>query len=107
MGGSNNIPLLSTWPQFFTELQSAEAKEKLLAVKKISIVLGTLGQLVLSAGYLRYVSTAMLCFGSLGLGVAHFYTMELDFRWILQVRPYALLPFPLTLLAFASYMVMG
>ena len=71
----------------------------------------------------------MLCFGSLGLGVAHFYTMELDFRcacaaigtrtlsltltptrtlrWILQVRPYALLPFPLTLLAFASYMVMG
>ena len=30
------------------------------------------------------------------LGVSHFYTMEIDFKGVLQVRPYAYLPFPLS-----------
>merc|ERR1712224_553108 len=93
--GSNNIPLLSTWGNIGTELSSTEAKDKLMAVKKISIVLGSLGQVILSAGYLRYVAGALFCYGAVGLGVAHFVSMEVDFRWKLQVRPYAYLPFPL------------
>merc|ERR1711988_406041 len=79
--GSNNIPLLSTWGNIGTELSSTEAKDKLMAVKKISIVLGSLGQLILSAGYMRYVAGALFCYGAVGLGVAHFVSMEVDFRW--------------------------
>ena len=30
--------------------------------------------------------------------IGHFWTMEVDFKYKLQVRPYAYLPFPLALL---------
>ena len=99
--GSPNIPHLSTWPHIFKELRASEAKDVLQGIKKISIILGTLGQLILSGGYLQWLSTAALCYGGLSLGIAHFYSMEIDFKWKLQVRPYAYLPFPLALAAIA------
>ena len=66
-------------------------KEK--RVKQISVALGTAGQLALSAGYWGYISNEALVLGSTVLGVSHFYTMEIDYKGVLQVRPYAYLPF--------------
>jgi hypothetical protein len=37
----------------------------------------------------------LLALSTTVLGMAHFYTMEIDYKYVLQVRPYALLPFPL------------
>lgn len=68
-----------------------------LPIKQISISMGVLGQLVLSLGYWGQISeTALLSCATL-LGVGHFYTYEIDYKWVLQVRPYAYLPFPLAL----------
>jgi hypothetical protein len=48
--GSQHIPKLSTWPDALTEITSSDARARAQAVKKISIVLGIAGQLVLWAG---------------------------------------------------------
>lgn len=68
-----------------------------VGMKKLSIILGTFGQLALSAGYWGYIGMRFLCWLGVGLGTAHFYTMEIDYKWVLQVRPYAYLPFALAL----------
>ena len=34
-------------------------------------------------------------------GIIHFYTMEIDSNFVLHVRPFAYLPFPLSVLALA------
>ena len=64
-------------------------------VKRISILFGSLGQLALSAGYWGFISKPALLLTSTSLGLAHFWTMEVDDEYVLQVRPYAYLPFPL------------
>jgi hypothetical protein len=69
-------------------------------VKKFSIVTGIIGQLALMAGFWGYTShTVGLCFGGVGLGLVHFYTMEIDFKGVLQVRPFAYLAVALPLVA--------
>ena len=70
-------------------------KEK--RIKQISIALGMAGQLALSAGYWGYISNEALVLGSTVLGISHFYTMEIDHKGVLQVRPYAYLPFIMAL----------
>ena len=70
-------------------------KEK--TVKKISVALGFAGQLTLSAGYWGYISNEALILSSTLLGLGHFYSMEIDYKGILQVRPYAYLPFGLAI----------
>ena len=68
-----------------------------------SVIMGVAGQLALSAGYWGYISEAQLVAASVILGVGHFYTMELDYKYVLQVRPYAYLPFPLSVATLYSY----
>ncbi len=70
-------------------------------MKKLSVVLGTAGQLVLSLGYFGYIDYNALLVSATTLSIAHFWTMEVDFKYNLQVRPYAYLPFPLA--AYALY----
>jgi len=65
-------------------------------MKQLSVALGTAGQLCLVAGYTGLIDYASLIVGGVVLGVTHFYTMEIDFKGVLQVRPYAYLPFPLS-----------
>ena len=77
-------------------------KEK--RVKQISVALGTAGQLALSAGYWGYISKEALVLGSTVLGVSHFYTMEIDYKGVLQVRPYAYLPFVLAIPVLGNFM---
>jgi len=67
-------------------------------MKRLSIALGVLGQLAVSAGYWNQIPFLALSSASTALGLAHFYTMEIDYKYVLQVRPFAYLPFPLGLL---------
>jgi hypothetical protein len=68
------------------------------AMKQLSIALGVLGQLSVSAGYFNQIPFLALSSASTALGLAHFYTMEIDYKYVLQVRPFAYLPFPLGVL---------
>jgi hypothetical protein len=70
------------------------AKQK--QIKQISVALGALGQLALSAAIFGDVSKEAIALATTALSIAHFWTMEVDFKWVLQVRPYAYLPFPLS-----------
>ncbi len=63
------------------------------AIKKLSIALAVCGQVVLSAGYFGYISWAALMYGGIVFGISHFWTMEVDYKYVLQVRPFAYLPF--------------
>ena len=71
-----------------------------MAVKKISILLGAAGQLAISAAFLGLVSGPLVtCWLAVGLGTAHFYTMEVNFKWALGIRPFAYIVFPIVTLA--------
>jgi hypothetical protein len=64
-------------------------------MKKLSVFLGSLGQLALAAGYWGKISPSALLLSATTLSIGHFYTMEIDYKYQLQVRPFAYLPFPL------------
>lgn len=66
-------------------------KEK--KMKKVSLFLGSVCQVVLELGYLGYMPRNNLVYISVVVGLAHFWTMEIDFKYVLQVRPFAYLPF--------------
>jgi len=68
-------------------------------VKKLSLVFGSAGQVALLLGYYGFVSYSALVASATCLGIAHFYLYEIDFKGVLQVRPFAYLPFPLAALA--------
>lgn len=68
-------------------------------IKKLSVLLAVAGQLVLSGGYFGFLSYRALVLGGIGLGMAHFWTMEVDYKYVLQVRPFAYLPFVLAPIA--------
>ena len=53
------------------------------------------GQLALQAGYQEWIQWSTLCYLGVGLGTAHFYSMEIDYKWVLQVRHCLSLAFPL------------
>lgn len=75
------------------------AKQK--QIKQISVLLGALGQIVLSFaifGSNDVITHQTVALTTTALSIAHFWTMEVDFKWVLQVRPYAYLPFPLSIL---------
>lgn len=72
-------------------------KEK--TIKRLSVAFGSLGQLILSLGYFGQISYLNLILSATTLGIAHFWTMEVDYKYKLQVRPYAYIPFPLAGLA--------
>jgi hypothetical protein len=76
--------------------------ERLLAdkaIKQASIAFGIAGQLTLVAGFYGYISHTAFAYAASVLSVSHFWTMEVDYKYVLQVRPYAYLPFPLALAA--------
>ena len=72
-------------------------------IKTLSFFLGSAGQLALAAGYWGKISSDMLVGAVTTLSIAHFWTMEVDYKYKLQVRPYAYLPFPLAAWALYSY----
>ena len=96
--GSSNIPEIQKFPKMPTELMSDDPKVRGKGIKKISIILGVLAELSLIAVFYDYLGGfAASGIVIITLSVAHFYTMEIDQKLVLQVRPYALLTFPLAL----------
>jgi hypothetical protein len=80
--------------------------KKLLAdkwMKRLSVALGGLGQVALVMSYLEYYDPKVLMLSTIGLSLAHFVTMEVDYKYRLQVRPYAYLPFPLAAYTLYEY----
>jgi hypothetical protein len=74
-------------------------------MKQLSVGLGSAGQLALAAGYWGYISNANLILSATVLGIAHFWTMEVDFKYVLQVRPFAYLPFPMAAYNLYNYVL--
>jgi hypothetical protein len=78
--------------EFYGCSLDAVLKDKLL--KPTSIVLAVLCQCLL---YFSYFSEAIphsvLALEATVLGILHFWTYEVDFKYVLQIRPYAYLPF--------------
>ena len=66
-----------------------------IKIKQFSIVLGTCGQLAISLGCWGTITAGMLIVSATLFGLGHFFTMEIDYKYELQVRPFAMLPFPL------------
>ncbi|KNC72396.1 hypothetical protein SARC_15046 [Sphaeroforma arctica JP610] len=92
--GSPNIPELLTFPQAFTQMNAAGPKDRLIAKKKLSIVLGACGNMILAAyQYGLLPLTPVKGMLVVLLGVMHFYFMEIDFKDQLQVRPWGFLGF--------------
>jgi hypothetical protein len=75
------------------------------SIKRLSVLLGAGAQLALAAGNFNQLTIGAMAASTTVLGIAHFYTMELDYKNVLQVRPFAYLPFPLA--AFVLYTVLS
>lgn len=93
--GSKNIPHLSTFVTVLSDLQDKRSSERAVGMKKLSIIMGVVAQVLVSAGYFDYGGWTSLFLAIPILGIAHFYTMEIDYKWSLKVRPYGMLPFVL------------
>lgn len=64
-------------------------------MKRLSVLLGSAATFALAAGNLGQLTIGAMAASTTILGIAHFYTMEIDYKYVLQVRPFAYLPFPL------------
>eukprot|EP00123_Amoebidium_parasiticum_P019628 comp28285_c0_seq1/m.47193 comp28285_c0_seq1/g.47193 ORF comp28285_c0_seq1/g.47193 comp28285_c0_seq1/m.47193 type:complete len:209 (-) comp28285_c0_seq1:279-905(-) len=94
---SPNIPVfpLSGWSigATLSDLK-AEPKRWVAGMRKVSFWCGFFGQLIILAWNFGLVGTTVgVCVGLMLLSHTHFYTMEVDFKGVLQVRPAAFLPF--------------
>jgi len=98
--GSPHIPPVQMWTRNpVADFNSNDPKARLSAVKKFAIVCGWISQILLAFFALPALTLAA--------GVAHFYSIEVDYKFKLGVRPYALLPFPLAALAIGLYLYLG
>lgn len=79
-------------------------KEK-LPTKIISVYVGIAGQIALSLGYFNIINYSTLLLSATVLGIVHFWTMEVDYKYKLQVRPFAYLPFPLAVLVLVLWAI--
>jgi len=102
--GSKNIPKLSEWwpfsASFLTDLRNKDTRPK--GVKKLSLFFGVASQALLWSNALDLPTSFgknTMMGAAIIYGTAHFYLMEIDYKWVLQVRPFAFLPFPLALFA--------
>ena len=95
--GGKNIPSLSEWWATSTIGDLMSDKSIVRGVKRASIILGVLSQGLLWGDYLKVSpeTKSSLVWGSaIVTGTSHFYLMELDFKWVLQVRPFTFGIFP-------------
>lgn len=91
--GGKNIPLFSTFIYFRRQW-----------MKKLSIVFGFLAHVTFVLfGLLMGYSSAFLI--GIVLGVLHFYFMEIDYKFVLRVRPFAYVVLPLAGVAILSALI--
>lgn len=95
--GGKNIPSLSEWWTTSTVGDLMDEKTIVRGVKRASVVLGVLSQGLLWGNYLKVspeTKSSLICGSALVTGTSHFYLMELDYKWVLQVRPFTFGIFP-------------
>ena len=101
--GSSNLPYVTKFPKMPTELMSDDPKKRGKGIKKFAIIFGMFAEFSLIATWLGLLtSVAVAGVMVIGFSVIHFYTMEVDQKLELQVRPFALLTFPLALAGFVN-----
>ena len=94
--GTNKIATISQWLGLDTKPQGAGAFWKKVALVTGALSLTTLGLYVYEyVNYYQAGNMIVIC------GIIHFYTMEIDPLFVLHVRPFAYLPFPLGAVALA------
>lgn len=86
--GGKNLPYLSTFIYIKDQW-----------TKKMSIIFGLMAHIVLLIGFMGYYGLALSSLLAIVLGMLHFYLMEIDYKFILRVRPFALVVFPLSIAA--------
>ena len=94
--GSKLWPSISKLPKVFSK------GESMTALKFLSLTLGSSAQTSLILGLLGYVTPKTAALAAVSLGTAHFYTMEIDYKGKLQVRPFAYLALLVPAAAIAS-----
>ena len=88
--GTKNIPVITSFLNMGSDRW-----------KKLSIICGLVAQTVLSMGYLSYLKIQALALFGISMGLLHFYLMEIDHKFVLRVRPYAYVVFPLSFFGIA------
>ena len=102
--GSKNIPPIGSWPHLLVSNQT-KSKGRMERLRLLSILFGTIGQCAISAVYFGYFPASNLSPVCVGLfwGLLHFWTMEVDFKGVLQVRPFAYLAVALPAFAIVAH----
>ena len=81
--GTPNIPYLTKYHKLFKQI-FGDPKKRGKAIKKISVILGLIGEMALLATLFDYMvvfkTACLLCVGA---SLAHFYLMELDIKLVL------------------------
>ena len=81
--GTPNIPYITKFHKLIWQI-AGEPKKRGKAFKKISIILGFISEMALIATYFEYIVVfKTACLLIVGLGVAHFYLMEIDIKLVL------------------------
>ena len=90
--GTPIVPALQTWPQ----------AKGATAVKVAALFLGGMAQQCLAAGYLQFVSRAVVAYGALNLGLAHFVAERADNAGAMRVPPAGIAAMALAVAALVS-----
>lgn len=89
---SLTVHSLYSFYEFYGFSVDAVLKDKLL--KPTSIIVAVLCQSLLYFAYFtQAIPFSVLALEVTTLGLLHFWTYEVDFKYVLQIRPYAFLPF--------------
>ena len=108
--GTLNIPHITSWMGISTlskmlGINTVHMKNEMSIWKQISILTGAIAMSSIYAWAFDLSSLQACCQGSMIFGIIHFYTMEIDYKFILQVRPYAYLPFATAAIALGYTMI--
>ena len=102
------VPYLTTFPLIFKELGDKNKKTQLVGIKKISCFFGSASLFFLASHvYAPEWDTAVIGILCLFTGVIHFYTMEIDYKYVLRVRTTGNLAFLYCSLAMIGLAVWG
>lgn len=101
-GDRKKVPTVQTWPKMLSEMTAAKPKVRLEGRIKLSVFVGLIGFLALIELVYDSVDSQPLGLLCLLTTVLHFLTMETDHKLNLNVRPFGLLPLPLSAIAIIS-----
>eukprot|EP00591_Stephanopyxis_turris_P004615 CAMPEP_0195534968 /NCGR_PEP_ID=MMETSP0794_2-20130614/43401_1 /TAXON_ID=515487 /ORGANISM="Stephanopyxis turris, Strain CCMP 815" /LENGTH=183 /DNA_ID=CAMNT_0040667977 /DNA_START=171 /DNA_END=719 /DNA_ORIENTATION=- len=82
--GGKNIPSLSEWWATSTIGDLMDKKTIVRGVKRASLILGVISQGLLWGDFLKVspeTKNSLICGSAIVTGTAHFYLMELDYKW--------------------------